>query len=239
MLADEAAQDAITQNLANANTVGYKRDITSFSSFPSVLLRNTDAAEGGTIGPLGTGAQLSGVATDLSEGPIEQTDNPLDVAINGPAFLAVQTPQGVLYTRDGSLTQNAQGELVQASSGFPVLDLAGRPITLPANAGKIMITSKGTVEADGISMGQLQLAAPANPSDAVKQGNSLYQIANPVPAGANSTVQQGYLESSNVNIVQEMVAMIAVQRAYETGQKMIQTEDNATSKAVNDVAKLS
>lgn len=238
MLADEAAQDVIAQNLANVNTTGYKRDVTQYESFPQVLLRNTAQGFAPPIGSLGSGVGVSGIATDFAAGALQQTGNPLDVAITGDAFLAVRTPQGVRYTRDGALTLNAQGVLTQAASGNAVLDAAGRPITLPANAKNIAITPLGMVQADGVTVGRLQLSRAVVPAGAVKQGGNLFQIAAPQPAGSDASIHQGYLESSNVNTVQEMVAMIAVQRAYETDQKMVQSEDAATSKATTDVAKL-
>ena len=117
MLANQAAQDAIAQNLANAATTGYKRDLPQFQSFRETLLRRTTGGGGAAIGALGPGAGVSALATDFADGALQQTGNPLDVAISGQACLAVQTPQGVRYTRDGALTRNAQGLLVQANGG--------------------------------------------------------------------------------------------------------------------------
>ena len=238
MLAEEAAQDVIAQNLANVNTTGYKRDMTQYESFPQALIRSSAQGAGSAVGGLGSGVALRGVATDFAPGAMQQTGNPLDVAVAGDGYLAVQTPQGVRYSRDGGLTRDAQGTLVQASGGGAVLDTSGQPITLPANAASVTITPQGVVQADGKSVGQLQLARAATPTGAVKIGGNLFQITGAVPAGADATVRQGFLESSNVNTVQEMVSMIAVQRAYETDEKMVQAEDQATNKAVTDVAKM-
>ncbi|MBV9850809.1 MAG: flagellar basal-body rod protein FlgF [Armatimonadetes bacterium] len=238
MLANEAAQDAIAQNLANAGTTGYKRDLPQFQSFPETLLRRVTGAAGPSVGGLGPGAGLSALATDFSGGALQQTGNPLDVALTGDAYLAVQTPQGVRYSRDGALTRDAQGLLVQANGQGAVLDQSGRPISLPARAKDITISPRGDVRADGVSVGQLQLVSVTRTTGASKQGDNLFAQASAAPAGPDATVHQGYLEASNVNVVQEMVAMIAVQRAYETDQKMVQAEDDATNKAVNDVPKV-
>ena len=238
MLASEAAQDAIAQNLANAATTGYKRDLPQFQSFQETLLRSTGAAGGSPVGGLGTGVGVSALATDFADGALQQTGNPLDIALTGGAALAVQTPQGVRYSRDGSLTRSAQGLLVQANGSGSVLDQSGRPITLPASAKEIVITPRGDIVADGKSVGRLQLMSVTRTTGATKQGDNLFSQANAVPAGPSATVHQGFLESSNVNVVQEMVAMIAMQRAYETDQKMVQAEDDATGHAVNDVPKM-
>ena len=238
MLASESAQDAIAQNLANAATTGYKRDLPQFQSFPETLLRSTVSTPGASVGGLGSGVGVRALATDFAPGALQQTGNPLDIALTGNAFLAVQTPQGVRYSRDGALTRSGQGLLVQANGSGAVLDPTGRPIAIPARAKDIVITPGGDVQADGVRVGRLQLAQISPAAGASKQGGNLYSQASVTPAGPDAAVHQGYLESSNVNVVQEMVAMIAVQRAFETGQKMVQAEDDATNKAVNDVPKV-
>ena len=238
MLANEAAQDAIAQNLANAATTGYKRDLPQFQSFPEMLLQRTAGASGPAVGGLGPGVGVRGLAADFADGALQQTGNPLDVALTGDAYLAIQTPQGVRYSRDGALTRNAQGQLVQSNGSGLVLGQSGRPLSLPAKTKTIVITPRGDVRADGVSVGQLQLVGVTRATGASKQGDNLFAQGSAAPAGPNATVHQGYLEASNVNIVQEMVAMISVQRAYETDQKMVQAEDDATNKAVNDVPKV-
>ena len=156
-------------------------------------------------------------------------------ALSGDAALLVQTAQGQRLTRDGSLTRSAAGELVQASGGSPVLDDGGRPISLPSNAKTITISPRGDVSADGKQIGTLRLASLAG---ARKAGDNLFTTPAVQPASANASVRQGYLEASNVSVVGAMVSMIAVLRAYETNQKMAQTEDDATGKAVEEVGKV-
>ncbi len=237
MLANQTAQDAIAQNLANANTTGYKEDIPEFQSFGETLLRRVNGADpGASVGSLGSGTTLRRLATDFSDGALEKTGNPLDVALTGDAALAVQTPQGVRLTRDGSLTRSAQGLLVQANGGGTVLGQNG-PIRIPAAARDIVINTSGQVSADGVALGRLRLASVNAASGAQKVGDNQFTEAASTTA-PTGTVRQGYLESSNVSVVKEMVAMISVMRAYETNQKMLQAEDDATAKAVGDVGKI-
>lgn len=238
MVAGQAAQDAIAQNLANASTTGYKEDIPRFQSFEDTLLRRQSAQNGARVGGLGHGAQVNDLATNFADGVLQKTGNPLDVALSGDAFLAVQTPSGVRLSRDGALSRNASGQLVQASGGALVLGVDNRPISLPASAKNIVISPQGEILADRQSVGRLQLVGVSRATSPVKIGDSLFAQTGFAPASANAAVHQGYLESSNVSVVKEMVQMIAVMRAYETDQKMLQAEDEATGKAVNEVTKL-
>lgn len=239
MLANQTALDAISENLANANTAGYKQDVPQFQSFGETLLRRINASTpGASIGGLGNGVTVEALATDFSDGGLQQTGNPLDVAVSGNAYLAVQTPQGVRLTRDGAMTRNKQGILVQANGGSPVLGRNGRPIQIPAGAKNITINPAGQITADGLSVGSLRLVGVSRATGATKVGDNLFTQASLGNASPTATVQQGFLENSNVSVVKEMVAMIAVNRSYETNEKMLRAEDDATNKAVNDVAKV-
>lgn len=238
MLANQTAQDAIAQNLANANTTGYKQDIPQFQTFGQALLNKMGGGAASSVGGLGHGVTLRALATDFADGALQKTDNPLDVALTGDAYLAVQTPQGVRLTRDGALTRNAQGLLAQANGGNLVLGAGDRPIALPAGAKDIVIGVQGDVVADGRPVGRLRLAGVSRADGAAKMGDNLFTEAALRPASAGSGVRQGFLESSNVSVVKEMVAMISVMRAYETNQKMMQAEDEATGKAVGEVGKV-
>lgn len=240
MVACMAAQDAIAQNLANANTTGYKEDVPQFESFQSMLLdRMSGAASGGGVGTLGTGVAVQGIATDFTPGALQSTGNPLDVALTGNAYLTVSTPQGARYTRDGSLTRSSDGTLVQSGTMAPVLDSNNRPITLPATAKNITISPQGVIAADGNTVAQLGLVGLDGNSGASKVGDNQYVAAKTTAPSSDSTVRQGYLETSNVSVVREMVAMIQAQRIYETNSKMLEAEDGATSKAISSVATVS
>ncbi|HEX5323482.1 MAG TPA: flagellar hook-basal body protein, partial [Capsulimonadaceae bacterium] len=183
--------------------------------------------------------------TDFADGSLLATGNPLDVALTGDAFLAVKTGLGTTaYTRDGSLTINAQGTIVQVSSGFPVLDDKGQPITVGSDAKKVQIEEDGTVLVDGAAADRLGLFAVTKASVPERIGANLLALAAPAPAvnpqtDPNAGVHSGYLEASNVSVIHEMVTMIACVRAYEANAKAVQAHDDENNKAVNDVGKVS
>jgi len=235
MLASQAAQDTIAQNLANAATTGYKEDIPRFESFEAALASRTG---GSGIGPLGSGAGLRDQITNFAPGGLQKSGNALDVALTGDAALAVQTPQGIRLTRDGALSLNAQGTLTLSDGQTPVLGVNNRPLQIPAKTKEISISPRGDVTADGTHVGTLRLVGLSAADQPKKVGDNLYSVRSLRPASSAASVRQGYLEASNVNVVKEMVSMISIMRAYETNQKMMQAEDDTTGKAVNEVAKL-
>ena len=238
MLANQAAQDAIAQNLANASTTGYKEDVPRFESFLAEPVSRLSPADRASIGTLGSGAGLKDETTNFAAGGLQASGNPLDVALTGDAALVLQSPAGPRLSRDGALTLNAQGMLVQAGTGEPVLSSGNQPLVLPARAKSILISPLGELSADGVKIGRIQLAALSPAVSPVKVGGNEYSVARLQPASASATIKQGYLEASNVSIVKEMVSMISIMRAYETNQKMLQAEDDATGKATGEVGKL-
>ena len=238
MLASQAAQDAIAQNLANAGTTGYKEDIPRFESFEEALASRTSPQDGAAIGTLGSGAGLKDETTNFAVGGLQKSGNPLDVALSGDAALVIQTPQGLRLTRDGSLSLDARGTLVQTGGSLPVLGDTNQPIRIPAKTKDIAIGRHGEVLADGVRVGRLRLAGLSAADQPVKMGDNQFRVAALRPASPSSEVHQGYLEMSNVSVVKEMVSMIAIMRAYETNQKMLQAEDDATGKSVNEVGKM-
>lgn len=245
MMAEESAQQLIAQNLANSSTTGYKAQIPTFRSFDENLVAAATEQGITTIGPLGNGTEEDGSYTDFSEGSLQATGNPLDVALTGDAYLAVRTQQGTTcYTRDGALTINAQGAIVQIGTGFPVLDDRGQPITVGPNAKKIQIQRDGTIVVDGTPAAQLGLYAVTASNAPTRIGDNLLALASPPKAvdaqsDPNAGVEAGYLEASNVSVVQEMVSMIACMRAYEANSKAVQAHDDANNQAVGDVGKVS
>lgn len=238
MLANQAAQDTIAQNLANANTTGYKEDVPRFESFLSEPVSRLSAADRLSIGTIGSGAGLKDETTNFREGGLQQSGNPLDVALTGDAALVLQSPLGPRLSRDGSLTLDAQGTLIQASTGQPVLSDGNQPLSIPAKTKSIVISPQGDLTADGAKIGRIQMASLSPAVRPVKMGDNQYSVASLQPASATATIRQGYLEASNVSIVKEMVSMISIMRAYETNQKMLQAEDDTTGKATNEVGKL-
>ena len=238
--AQQTRMDVISNNLANANTTGFK---SSRASFQDLIYQNKSQPGGQTTEQtqspsglmLGTGVRVVGSEKLFTQGNISQTGNSLDVAIQGNGFLQVSMPDGsIAYTRDGSLHTDANGQLVTAD-GYS-LDPA---VTLPSNVQSITIGSDGTVSATAtgsataVQVGTLQLADFVNPAGLQPQGNNLYletassgtpQTGQPGLNGMG-TLQQGSLESSNVNVVEEMVNMIETQRTYEMNSKAISSTD--------------
>ncbi|MCL6594632.1 MAG: flagellar hook basal-body protein [Firmicutes bacterium] len=225
LLADQAWQQAVGNNLDNANTPGYKADRTVIGEFGAVLVTRLGA---GGVGVVGEGAAVASSTPDLASGPIDPTGRALDVAPVGGAWLAVRTPQGVRYTQDGALAVNAAGLLVGAQ-GYPVVGAGGAPIRVPAGAAA-SIGADGTVYADGRPVGRLLLTAFARPALLSAQGDGLFQA--PAGAGARpfapgTAVVPGALEGSNVNESLLTSQLVQVQAAFQADQESVRT-DTAT-----------
>lgn len=236
MVAESQRTDAIANNMANVDTTGYKRDITITKDFGSMMIKQVGAGSNQSdIGSMGYGSVVDEIATIHDPGQILPTGNPLDLAISGNGYFTVQTANGLRYTRNGSFYRSAQGDLVTAT-GDKVMGTNG-PVRL--NGSKISIGSDGIVKVDGVQTSQLQLAEFANDKAALsKEGSSLYvSTGAQQPTKATGSVEQGSLERSNVNVVTEMVNLIAGYRAYEINGKVVQAHDSLLDKAVNQVGK--
>ncbi|MEO6913330.1 MAG: flagellar basal-body rod protein FlgF [Candidatus Baltobacteraceae bacterium] len=245
-LVAQAAADNIANNLANVNTSGFKTTLLQVQSAPTLDLYRIQTDPGQTagrrtpgtaiaqhVGELGTGSWIYDTPTQYQQGALESTGNALDLAISGPGFFSVQTPQGVRYTRDGQFIRNAQG-LLSTQDGNLVLGQNG-PVVIAD--GKLDIARSGAVSVNGVVQNQLQVTEFANSTALRKQGDNLFVdtgSARPVPATA-SVVQQGFLEKSNANVVRSMVDLIVAERWFDANQKSMQTEDDATGLAINTV----
>jgi flagellar basal-body rod protein FlgG len=238
--AQQMQLDTISHNLANVGTNGYKRAHAQFEDLLYQNLRQSGAQETqqNTLPSglqLGTGVRPVGTSRVFTQGNLNRTENPMDLAINGNGFLQVQMPDGMTaYTRDGALRVDSAGQLVTAN-GFPLVPA----ITLPANATTITIGADGIVNAlvpgnaTPTQVGQIQTASFVNPAGLDPQGQNLFRetAASGTPAvgtpglNGHGTISQGYVETSNVNVVEELVSMIQTQRAYEINSKAIQTSD--------------
>lgn len=260
MVQETVRTDTIANNLANVNTSGYKGDTAVSREFEPMLIKRINDQSGSkndvtsfkgfhlsqgapVVGTLGLGAYIDEVATDHSQGVFESTGNPYDLAISGDGYFAVQTPQGVRYTRDGAFFRSSTGFL-QDVSGHDVLDTNNRPIQIPENATDITVGEKGQILArvDGAQeqVGQLALVSFGPDRRAVlKQGDNLYRPqAGAAPQPAAGTIEQGMLERSNVNVVDSMVSLINNYRIYEAGSKAVMAQDSMLDKSVNEVGKL-
>jgi flagellar basal-body rod protein FlgF len=230
MIAEQVRQDQLANDLANASTPGYKADSSEQASFSDLLLWNSNT--GAAVGSLSMGSRITKVVTDLSQGPLQNTGDPLDVALDGPGVLAVSTGSGVRYTRDGELVVDGDGRLA-TDTGDLVLGTSGSPITVgqSTDPSTISIDSRGTVKVGTRTVGTL---AVMSLTGATKQGDTLF-TGSPGVRPAGTTVQQGFLEGSGVQPAEAMVDMIVSFRSYETTQRAIQTIDTELGKASGSV----
>ncbi len=239
--AQQTQLDVIANNLANVSTNGYKRQRAVFEDLLYQNLRQSGAQSSQqTQVPsglqLGTGARPVSTAHLFTQGNLQKTDNSLDIAVNGEGFFQVLLPDGTTgYTRDGSFQKDSQGQIVTAD-GYPVQPA----ITIPANALSISVGNDGTVTvtqpgvAAATQIGSMQLATFVNPAGLQSIGQNLFletaASGTPTPnaPGSNGAgvVQQGYVETSNVNVAEELVTMIQTQRAYELNSKVVSTSDS-------------
>lgn len=246
MLTGVRQTDAVTNNLANVNTAGYKKDTAVSKEFQEMLIyRINDPAltssrlsfpAGVTpIGYLGTGTMVDQVFTSHQQGIARNTGNTLDLALSGEGFFVVNTANGLRYTRNGAFTLNADRELV-TTTGDKVLGTNG-PIRL--NGTKNNVDEAGNVYSDDVLVDRLRVVTFSDNGVLEKQGDSYFKPSGAVQElPAKGIVQQGFLEGANVNSVSEMVALINVFRSYEANQKMIQVQDETLGKAVNEVGSL-
>lgn len=240
MEAQQTQMDVISNNLANVSTNGFKRSRPVFEDLLYQTLRQPGSASSqATTVPsgltLGTGVRTIATEHIFTQGTVQRTENPLDFAIQGNGFFQVQMPDGTLaYTRDGSFTKDANGQIVTAN-GYPL----SPAITIPSNAisisvsrdGIVSITQPGTTAPTQV--GNIQLASFVNNGGLQSTGENLFvetaSSGTPTPntPGSNGTgvLTQGYVETSNVNVAEELVSMIVAQRGYEMNSKAITTSD--------------
>jgi flagellar basal-body rod protein FlgG len=243
--AQQTNMDVIANNLANVSTNGFKRARAVFEDLLYQTIRQPGAnSSQQTQLPsglqIGTGVRPVASERIYTQGNLQKTDNPLDVAVNGQGFFQVLLPDGTTaYTRDGSFHIDSQGALV-TSSGFHVQPA----ITIPANSLSVTIARDGTISvmksgsASPTTAGQLQLVNFVNPAGLQSMGeNLLLETASSGTPNANTPgtnglgmLNQGYVETSNVNVVEELVSMIQTQRAYEINSKAITTSDQMLQK---------
>jgi len=243
--AQQQQMDTISNNLANVSTTGFKRSRTVFEDLLYQNMRQPgEASSQQTSTPSGlqVGTGVRPVATERihTQGNLQQTGNKLDVAINGEGFLPVLMPNGAIaYTRDGSFQTNSEGQIVTAN-GYVIQP----PISIPADAESVSIASDGMVSvvqtgsSAPVQIGSMQLATFINPTGLQSKGPKLYEetASSGAPKfnlpGSNGagTLTQGYVETSNVNVVEELVNMIQTQRAFEINSKAITASDQMLQK---------
>jgi len=218
-LRKEKHLELISNHLANSNTTGYKKDVLSFDRMMKAEL-----------------------TVDHRQGALKTTSSRLDLALRGPGFFKVQTPQGIRYTRDGNFTLNADSNLV-TQTGDLVLGTGNEPLTIVGedpslHRSKISINPQGDVEIDEVVIGTVGIAGFEDVDLLEKEGNNYFVntgAAENEIAVEETTIEQGALETANISTVTEMVGLIDVQRMYETLQKMMQTFDETDAKVIDSV----
>ncbi len=223
--------DLVAANLANADTPGYKRRVGRFQA--ALTAARGGGGGGGTCAP--HWPTLAGPETDFSQGPVRRTGRPLDLAISGRGFFVLETPAGPRYTRKGRLYLNRDGELTDGAGNRFAAE--GGSLSIPAGAGGITVDASGGLTAGGQELGRLRLVEFADASVLRPEGRGSFRNDGP-PArpAADSRVVQGAIEESNVNPVQEMVALVTVMRAYEAAARIIKRSDNLNGQLVKSAA---
>lgn len=232
--------DILANNIANANTPGFKKDRLAFETQLKQAAESAALpAGGGDAAPVFSGDRFF---TDFSPGPMQKTGNPLDLAIEGNGFFTVTTPSGPAYTRQGNFRMDETGRLV-TSDGYPL----SPEIILPENSTQITVGSDGTVsaylpgETTPVTVGTMQLVDFPQPYDLQKQGGALFVPANPlaVPEPTTAgTISQGAVEGSNTSTISEMVMMIENTRYFEACSKVVKSFDDMASKAANELGRI-
>jgi flagellar basal-body rod protein FlgG len=248
MSAQQLNLDTIANNLANSSTAGFRQTRLQFQDMLYQNMVTPGAAQSAqTVSAglqIGLGTKSAATEVIMTQGDLSQTNNPLDIAIEGSGFFQVQLPDGTTaYTRAGNFHLNNQGTMVTAAG-----DLLQPTITIPPNATAVTITQYGQVNAtlpgqqNPQQLGQLQLATFANPGGLESMGGNLLRATlssgdpitdNPGGTQGLGQVQQGYLEGSNVDVVSEFVEMVLAQRAYESNSKVIKAADDMYSQVNN------
>jgi flagellar basal-body rod protein FlgG len=240
--------DVVANNLANVNTAGFKKSRADFQDLMYQNLKTTGApSTNSTQIPtgiqIGLGSRLAAVTKIFTAGDFTQSGNELDMAIEGDGFFQIQLPDGTTaYTRSGAFKKDSQGRMV-TSDGYPLLP----EVVIPSNATKVNVGNDGTVsvmqagQSTPTSVGNIQLASFPNPAGLSAQGKSLFLPSDASGAATTATpgqtglgtIAQGFLEMSNVSVMEEMVNMIVGQRAYEINSKAVQASDEMLQQANN------
>jgi len=226
------ALDLVANNMANASTSGYKGDGEFYTVFTSEAALEDPTNEPAAL-PM-VGHQY----TDFSQGLLEPTNNPSDIALSGKGFFVVQASSGPLYTRNGSFHVSPEGTLVNAD-GYPLLGQGGSPIQADASK-RLEIAQDGSIRQNGQDLGKLQIAEFSDTSALLKQGNSYFRnTSDQTPTDAtDAQVYQGRVEASNANAAHGAVRMVGVLRQFEMMRKSVTLADDMDRKAIEEVAKV-
>jgi flagellar basal-body rod protein FlgF len=222
--------DATANNLANANTTGFKGDSAIFREHLMTAVKGGNAVKEMRF------SAIDGFAHDYSTGPITQTGRPLDAAIQGDGFFVVKTPQGERYTRAGSFNLTQKGELVTPSGG-QVMNEVGRPVTVPPGSKSVRITADGSIDADGTIAGRIKVVKFTNQAGLEKDGNVLFKSTQSSgrPKITPADLQTESVEGANTSVVLGMTSMVSTTRTFDAIERVIDAFSQADKLAASDV----
>lgn len=232
-IALQRQMDVVANNIANMNTTGFKAEEMLFEEYVGPVARDNDFI--GADQPVSF-VQDWATIHDMSPGAIMQTGNPLDVALEGEGFFAVQTPAGERWTRSGAFQVDSEGLLVNLD-GYPVMGDGGE-IRFDSNETDVMIDSNGAVSTNVGTKGHIRIVEFASPQELAREGDNLYSGGTPLP-NQHTRAVQGAIEKSNVSGVGQMTEMIRVQRAYQSLASMMERQDDVRTQAIKRLGSLS
>ncbi|MFQ5672637.1 MAG: flagellar basal-body rod protein FlgF [Nitrospinales bacterium] len=243
--------EVLSNNLANLNNVGFKKDQLVFEALMPPFKQDTSLEAGRNV--LLPASQsnanvayvgVSGFATDMAQGTLEKTGNMFDLALDGEGYFAVQTPDGVRYTRKGNFQLDTKLQLT-TQNGFPVLNEQGNPLVIQQGGSNVSIDVNGTISSgaalNNLPVGKIRVLKFTDGALLEKQGDGLYKTVDPTQTGQpapGTVVRQGFLEQSNVNSVEEMTKMITTVRGFEGMQRLIRGLDQIDGQAANTLGRL-
>ncbi|MGE0481718.1 MAG: flagellar hook-basal body protein [Phycisphaerae bacterium] len=237
MLTNEYRQSVVANNLANADTVGFKRDIATLAErLPAARAGERNGPSNEALDALSGGVWLGRTYTDFSPGAFQTTDNPLDLALEGPGFFAVEKDGQRLYTRDGRIVRDPAGRLLSAADGAAILDEGGRPIVVNPHAPPPFIDETGALWQNGATVGRVGVFDFEHPGALQKAGASRFSAGEQTPLRVYPGVRGGHVELSGVQPVSELVSMIEASRAYQLNAQMITLQDQAAGRLITFVA---
>lgn len=253
MIAQQRRTEMLTNNMANANTPGFKADQGVMQSFSEMLLKHFGNTTIPTekplhlpvsqqIGGINPGVFMQEISPVFTPGSLKETDNLTDLALTdqnnagGVSFFTVQNQDGeTRYTRNGNFTVSAEGYLT-TSDGLVVLDENSQPITL--TSGQFNVSENGTVSEDGAFVARLGLAFSEDPGALIKDGSGVYRSDTPLEQSTSFSVKQGFIEQSNVDPARTMTEMMSAYRSFEANQKILQAYDRSLEKTVTELGKI-
>jgi flagellar basal-body rod protein FlgG len=237
MLAQRKKMDIVTNNIINIDTTGYKKDTLISKSFKDLMIEGMSGSPGSSlIGPQNSGVHVDDIVTSFDQGDLEQTGRLTDLALQGEGFFVISTPRGLRYTRDGAFAVSPGGYLVNSSGNY----VQGTNGNIYVGSDEFTIDEQGNVIVDDVTVNRLQVVTFGDLTGLEKEGANMFAVGSAGAArlATDYAVKQGYLESSNVSMAEEMVTMVELNRAYQVNQRVLTMLDQSLGKTVNEVGKV-